>query len=150
MMHEEHHKSKSFGRDTFSRFAQKHDMKISLQPLDRYGLMPSDKLKEAKNFLVVLTLGPKMMNFPMAFPEYRRHLPPIDDVLESMANEIAIHETFGNNAQAFANFTKIPLAEAKSSLEGASAAAGAFRAFLGPLIYREIMSITEPRGPMRM
>jgi hypothetical protein len=150
MMHDEHHKSKTFRRDTFSRFAQKYDFKARLEPLDSYGLMPSDKLKEAKNFRVILTMGEKTMYFNISFPEYRRqHVPPIEDVLEYMANELATYESFGEDPQAFATFAKMSLEEAARHVYEASDAAKTIRVFLGPDRYRELLSISEQRGPTR-
>lgn len=147
MMHDEHHKSKSFARDTFSRFAQKHSITARLEPVDRYGLMPSGILKEARNFNVVLDVGPKTMSFAISFPEYRRHLPPVEDVLEYMANEVATYETFGEDAQAFAKFAKTSQESAARHVEEASTVSGAIRALLGRDIYDELVSITEQRGP---
>lgn len=148
MMHDEHHKSKSFARDTFSRFAKKHGIAARMEPIDRYGLMPPSKLKEARHFNVFLDMGEKSMSFTVSFPDYRRvHLPPIEDVLEHLANEVAAYESFGDDPQAFAAFSGASLEAAARYMEDAGAAAGSARAFFGPALYKELASITEQRGP---
>lgn len=146
MMQEEPHKSRSFRGDTFSRFAKKHGIEARIEPIDRYGLMESHQLSEARNFRVVLTMGQKTMDFTISFPDYRRHLPYIEDVLEYMANEVATFESFGVDPQAFATFAGVPLEEAARHVHEASAAAGTIRVFLGLPLYRELASITEQRG----
>lgn len=142
-MHEEQHKPKSFRGNTFSRFAKTHDISVASQPIDRYGVMEPDKLKEARNFQIILNIGPKTMFFTMSFPEYRRYLPSVEDVLEYMSNEVAVFENFGTDAQAFAIFSDTPLEEASRHVEEAATVAPAIRTMLGPEIYRELARITE-------
>lgn len=83
------------------------------------------------------------MYFTISFPEYRRHLPAVEDILEYMANEIAVYENFGDNAQAFAEFAKTSIEEATRHVQEASDASASIRALLGPNIYHELRAITE-------
>lgn len=136
----------SFRANSFARFAKRHGISMTVVPVDPYDLVDPDSLKEARHFGVTLQRGDRTNSFAIVFPEYRTELPPIEDVLEYMANEIAVYEHFGLDAKAFARFANVPLDEALRHVSEAASAAAPIRIFLGPVAYEEILSISEDRG----
>jgi len=136
----------SFRANSFSRFAKKYGILLEATPYDPYGLVDNTTLKESKDFIVNVSRGDRTYNFSLTFPEYRTELPPVEDVLEHLANDAAIMEHFGRNPQAFAKLIKRPLPVAEAVIEQASALAGPFKVFIGPEAYAEFLAITEERG----
>jgi len=146
MMQEPAHRPMSFRANSFSRFAKKYGISLESTPYDPYGLVDNATLKESKDFIVSVSKDDRTYNFSMTFPGYLTELPPVEDVLEHLANDAAIMENFGRNPQGFAKLIKRPLPVAQAVIEQASSLAGPFKIFIGPEAYAEFLGITEERG----
>lgn len=136
----------SFRANSFSRFAKKYGIALEATPYDPYDLVDNATLRESKDFIVNVSKDDRTYNFSLTFPEYRTELPPVEDVLEHLANDAAIMERFSRNAQGFAKLIKRPLPVAQAVIEQASSLAGPFKIFIGPEAYAEFLGITEQRG----
>lgn len=146
MMQEPAHRPMSFRANSFSRFVQKHGISLESSPYDPYGLVDNATLKESKDFIVQVSKDDRVYSFAMTLPEYRTVLPPIEDVLEHLANDAAIMENFSDDPQAFAELINRPLSVAEAVIEQASSLAGPFKLFIGPEAYAEFLKITEVRS----
>lgn len=144
-MKEPHHRP-SFQANTFSRFAKRQGVNITIEPVDPYGLVDSASLKEAKQFAVMLMKDFRAYSFAVVFDDYRTELPSIEDVLEYMANDAAIYERFGTDVKALAREAGLPLDQAARMIEHVQAIVPAFGLFLGSDAYEELLKITEDRG----
>jgi hypothetical protein len=114
-------------------------------PIDPYGLVDSDSLKESRHFGVTLSKGKRTHRFAVVFSEYRTELPPIEDVLEYIANEATIYEQFGMNFDAYMRFTSQPMEAAWAQLQDLKSIVPNYKWLLGPA-YDELVEITEERG----
>lgn len=134
----------SFRANSFARLAKKHGISMVAIPVDPYDLVDPESLKESKHFAVTLTVGDRTNSLALVFPEYRTELPPIEDVLEYIANEATVYEYFGSNAEAFARFTKQPVDAAAAELQDLAFIVPNYKWLLGPAYY-ELLRITEDR-----
>lgn len=135
----------SFRANSFARFSKKYGIEIEISPYDPYGLVANSHLKESKDFMVNVYKKDRFFSFSVVFDDYRTELPSVEDVLEYIANEAAIHENFKSNPEAFARLIKRPLAYAEGLLRDVSSTVPGFELFLGPEAYDEFLRITEVR-----
>lgn len=142
-MQEPHQRPTSFKANTFSRFAKKHRIDITIEPIDPYGLIDSEALKEAKHFAAMLRKGDRAYSFAIVFDDYRTVLPSVEAVLEYLANEVVIYERFGTNAEALAEAADIPIQQAMNMIAAVHATAPELKALLGPEAYADFITITE-------
>lgn len=147
-MKEPEHRTLSFRANSFSRFAKRYGITAEVQPVDPLGLVDSASLKEAQYFMVSVYKNERFFNFMPIFDDYRTTLPSVEDILEYLANQAAVYETFGNDAATFARWIKKPVEVAAEFLEDVRFTITPFKQFLGPMAYADFIKITEERGPI--
>lgn len=145
-MREPEHAPRSFKANTFARFARKHGLFLEINPVDPMGLIESPFINRTKHFISSITYKGRYFTMPLQFEHVRNTLPPIEDVLEYIANEVVAYHRFGTDAEAFASYTGMPAETLLPSLLNAQNTATAFKTFLGPEIYDEFRKISEVRG----
>lgn len=146
MMKEPSHRPLSFRANSFSRFAKKYGITVEATPFDPYGLVDNSSLKESQDFLVNLTKDGRVYSFTVSFQEFRTELPPVEDVLEYIANDVAIVENFKDSPESFAKLINLPIANAARLILQASEISEPFKVFIGQDAYYELVEITEERG----
>lgn len=145
-MKEPHRKPLSFRANTFARFAKKHDIDMEINPVDPFALVESTFIKRTRNFIASLEKKGRHFTMHVIFERVREELPPIEDILEYIANQVAAFENFGTDVEAFSRYTGYPPETLKDGLEEAAATAAAFSVFLKPDAYQEFLRISEIRG----
>lgn len=143
-MKEPHQRPLSFRANSFSRFAKRHGITMVSMPIDPYDLVDSASLKESRHFAVTLSVGDRTHSFTVVFPQYRTELPPIEDVLEYMANEATIHKHFGMSFDAYMKFTTQSMEAAWAQLQDLKSIIPNYKWLLGRAYY-ELIEITEER-----
>lgn len=126
----------SFRANSFSRFAKKHGITAKAFPFDPYGLVNNESLKESKDFIVTVSKDDRDYTFTLTFLKYRTELPPLEDILDYLANEAAFMEHFGGRAHGFSQVLE----------QHASEMAMPFKLLIGPEAYHEFIRITEMRS----
>ena len=145
-MREPEHTPRSFKANTFARFARKHGLFLEINPVDPMGLVESPFINRTKHFIAGISYKGRYFTMPLQFEQVRDTLPPIEDVLEYIANEIVAYERFGTDAEAFSRYTGYPPEMLLPSLLNAKNTATAFKTFLGQELYDQFRKISEVRG----
>lgn len=119
---------------------------MEANPVDPFALVESPFINRSRYFIVDLMMNGKHFTIQVVFERPREELPPIEDVLEYIANEVAAFEHFGTDVEAFSRYTGYPPEAVVDSLQNAANTAAAFKIFLKPKAYQEFLKISEIRG----